>query len=94
MAPEAMVDAMIDVQRARDATLADVVARARRGATARVLIAGAGHVRRDRGAPLYLERRAPTQQRAGARVQRGRARRRRSRSDPAARAARLGASST
>lgn len=58
IAPDAMVDAMIDAQRARDATLASVMlsAGARDGA---LLIAGAGHVRRDRGVPLYLARRAP-----------------------------------
>jgi uncharacterized iron-regulated protein len=58
MAPDAMVDAMIDVQRARDATLADALL-ASGGSDGGVLIAGAGHVRRDRGAPLYLARRAP-----------------------------------
>ena len=58
MAPEAMIDAMIDVQRARDATLADALLASGRS-DGGVLIAGAGHVRRDRGVPLYLERRAP-----------------------------------
>ncbi len=58
MAPEAMVDAMSDLPRARDATLASVVVAAGAGDGA-LLIAGAGHVRRDRGVPLYLERRAP-----------------------------------
>ena len=60
MAPEAMIDAMIDVQRARDATLADALLESG-GSDGGVLIAGAGHVRRDRGAPLYLARRAPEQ---------------------------------
>lgn len=57
MAPDAMVDAMIDVQRVRDATLADALL-ASGGAEGGLLIAGAGHVRTDRGAPLYLARRA------------------------------------
>ncbi|HXZ86405.1 MAG TPA: ChaN family lipoprotein, partial [Myxococcota bacterium] len=56
MANDALVDAMVDVQRARDASLAAALIRA--GVPA-VLIAGAGHVRRDRGVPLYLARRAP-----------------------------------
>ena len=60
MAPEAMIDAMIDMQRARDATLADALLESG-GSDGGVLIAGAGHVRRDRGAPLYLARRAPAQ---------------------------------
>jgi len=56
MATDAMVSAMIDVQRARDAAFADALVRS--GVPA-VLIAGAGHVRRDRGVPLYLARREP-----------------------------------
>jgi uncharacterized iron-regulated protein len=56
MANDALVATMVDVQRARDAMLADALLRA--GPPA-VLIAGAGHVRRDRGVPLYLARRAP-----------------------------------
>ena len=56
MANDAMVSAMIDVQRARDAAFADALVRS--GVPA-VLIAGAGHVRRDRGGPLYLARREP-----------------------------------
>jgi hypothetical protein len=44
-------------QRARDATMADsLLAYRARGA---VLIAGAGHVRRDLAVPLYLRARAP-----------------------------------
>jgi len=58
MAPDAMVDAMIEVQRARDASLADALL-ASAGRDGAVLVAGAGHARRDRGAPLYLARRAP-----------------------------------
>jgi len=58
MVPESMVGAMIDVQRARDAVLADAVLGAA-GSDGAVLIAGAGHARTDRGVPLYLARRAP-----------------------------------
>ena len=57
MAPEAMVEAMLNVQRVRDAELADALLGAA-SADGGVLIAGAGHVRRDRGVPLYLARRA------------------------------------
>ncbi len=50
--PSAMLAGMVEAQRARDAGMAAALARAdARGA---VLIAGAGHVRRDRGAPAYL----------------------------------------
>jgi uncharacterized iron-regulated protein len=58
MANDAMVDAMIDVQRVRDASLADALVRADETMPA-VLIAGAGHTRKDRAVPLYLARRAP-----------------------------------
>jgi uncharacterized iron-regulated protein len=50
------VDAMIDIQRVRDAALADALLRV--GVPA-VLIAGAGHVRKDRAVPFYLQARAP-----------------------------------
>lgn len=50
--PPALLAGMVEAQRARDAGIAAALARAdARGA---VLIAGAGHVRRDRGAPAYL----------------------------------------
>jgi uncharacterized iron-regulated protein len=49
-----MLDAMVLIQRARDARLALGMQRA--GADGAVLIAGAGHVRRDRGVPAYLAR--------------------------------------
>ena len=57
-APEAMLDRMVDMQWARDARMAEALARAgsRDGA---VLIAGSGHVRRDRGVPAHLARHAP-----------------------------------
>jgi uncharacterized iron-regulated protein len=49
-----MLDAMALIQRARDARLALGLQRA--GADGAVLIAGAGHVRDDRGVPAYLAR--------------------------------------
>jgi uncharacterized iron-regulated protein len=52
------VDAMILVQRARDAQMAESLATAGEPDGA-VLIAGAGHVRRDYGIPIYLAHRAP-----------------------------------
>lgn len=45
---------MVNAQRARDARMAEVLDRAPGGRT--VLIAGNGHVRRDRGVPLYISR--------------------------------------
>ena len=58
-APEAALLRMILIQRARDAGMADQLVS---GATAdgAVLIAGAGHVRADRGVPAYLRRASPT----------------------------------
>jgi uncharacterized iron-regulated protein len=56
--PPEVVDGMFRVQRARDAMMADRLARVagdRRG----ILIAGAGHVRTDRGVPWYLARLRP-----------------------------------
>lgn len=44
---------MIETQRARDARMAEVLHGAREGRT--VLVAGNGHVRRDRGVPLYMK---------------------------------------
>jgi uncharacterized iron-regulated protein len=57
-APGSMLERMVAVQRARDAQMADALAAAatRSGA---VLIAGAGHVRTDRGVPAYLAVVAP-----------------------------------
>lgn len=56
--PGPFLPRMVDVQRARDAQLALALVRAgdRDGA---VLIAGAGHVRRDRGVPSFLARELP-----------------------------------
>jgi uncharacterized iron-regulated protein len=56
MADDDMVRVMIEAQRVRDATLADALLRS---SVPAVLIAGAGHARKDSGVPLYLGRRAP-----------------------------------
>lgn len=57
MMPEAMIAPMITVQRARDGALAAAMAaHAGRGA---FLVAGAGHVRDDRGAPAVLAQLLP-----------------------------------
>jgi len=55
---DALIEKMVDTQWARDARLAEALVRAGRRDGA-VLIAGAGHVRRDRGVPLHLLRREP-----------------------------------
>ncbi len=57
--PEDMLDAMVTMQRARDAQIAErlLAAGAARGA---VLIAGSGHARTDRGVPVFLAREAPS----------------------------------
>ena len=60
-ASEALLSGMIAVQRARDAQMADRLAAA--GGDGAVLIAGAGHVRTDRGVPAFLAALVP-----GARV--------------------------
>ncbi len=52
-APEAALAGMIDVQRARDARMAAVLIEAAQVGSG-LLIAGAGHARRDRGVPAYL----------------------------------------
>ena len=57
-APAAVLDRMVDVQWARDARMAESLARAGRRDGA-ILIAGSGHVRRDRGVPVHLVRREP-----------------------------------
>jgi uncharacterized iron-regulated protein len=56
--PEQALGGMVQVQRARDAMLADRLA-AVAGRAGGILIAGAGHVRKDRGVPRYLERLRP-----------------------------------
>ena len=57
-APANLVDAMVVVQRARDAQMAEALLTAP-GTDGAVLIAGTGHVRNDRGVPAYLRRTAP-----------------------------------
>lgn len=58
--PEDMIAGMVLAQRARDAAMAAAMAaQTQRGADGAVLIAGAGHVRTDRGVPLHLRRIAP-----------------------------------
>jgi uncharacterized iron-regulated protein len=57
-ASDESVEAMILVQRARDAQMAESLAAAGQQDGA-VLIAGAGHVRRDYGIPIYLTSQAP-----------------------------------
>ena len=55
--PETALPAMVTAQRARDAQMAERMIGAQRDGA--VLIAGAGHVRTDRGVPAYLAARAP-----------------------------------
>lgn len=57
-APEAMLPGMILAQRARDAQMAETLARPD-APDGMVLIAGSGHVRLDRAAPAYLRHRLP-----------------------------------
>lgn len=56
-APTAHLGRMLDVQRARDASFARALVDA--AASQAVLIAGAGHARRDLGVPWHLARLAP-----------------------------------
>ncbi len=58
--PANLVAGMVAAQSARDARMAEVLAAAAAaaGGSGAVLIAGRAHVRRDRGAPAYLEARA------------------------------------
>lgn len=59
--PASAIPRMMDVQRARDAHMAATLVDAARlpGTDGAVLIAGVGHVRRDRGVPWHLTRLAP-----------------------------------
>jgi len=59
MLPARQIPRMVDVQRARDARMAAGLVEAAAGLDGAVLIAGAEHVRRDRGVPRYLDRLAP-----------------------------------
>jgi len=57
---ESDVGQMADVQRFRDAALADNILKAvQKSGNGAILIAGGGHVRLDRGVPYYLHERAP-----------------------------------
>ena len=60
-ASEESVKAMVDVQRARDAQMAQslIAASNRDGA---ILVAGAGHVRNDYGIPVYISAKTPGKQ--------------------------------
>jgi uncharacterized iron-regulated protein len=60
-APEQSIKAMVDAQRARDAQMAQSLIT---GATTdgAILIAGAGHARKDYGVPVYLRARGPGKQ--------------------------------
>ena len=53
MMPKEILPRMADVQRARDGSMAATMLRVPNEATT-VLIAGSGHVRKDRGVPFYL----------------------------------------
>jgi len=57
MLPDAAIPPMVDVQRARDRTMALALADA--GRDGGLLIAGAGHTRTDRGVPWHLQNLAP-----------------------------------
>jgi uncharacterized iron-regulated protein len=54
--PDGMLDSMVLVQRARDALLAERLHEGVEGSRGALLIAGAGHVRRDQGVPAQLTR--------------------------------------
>jgi len=60
-APEEIVKPMVDVQRARDAQMAESLIAAGDPDGA-ILVAGAGHVRNDYGIPVYLSAKAPAKQ--------------------------------
>jgi uncharacterized iron-regulated protein len=60
-APEEIVKPMVDVQRARDARMAESLIAAGDPDGA-ILVAGAGHVRNDYGIPVYLRTKAPAKQ--------------------------------
>jgi uncharacterized iron-regulated protein len=59
--PDTALPRMADVQWARDAHMAAALLDAARNAAPAVLIAGAGHVRADRGVPWHLRQAAPHQ---------------------------------
>jgi uncharacterized iron-regulated protein len=57
--PKSALGGFAFAQRYRDAQLADTVLRASREHGSAILIAGGGHVRKDRGVPWYIHKRAP-----------------------------------
>ena len=57
--PDGAIGAMATVQRARDGALADALVDAAKDSGSAVLIAGSGHVRKDRGVPDILAARDP-----------------------------------
>lgn len=60
MSKPEMVDAMLLGQRIRDVTMSNSLYRNKnQNTTTMVLIAGSGHVRKDRGVPYYLKKRGP-----------------------------------
>ena len=59
MMPKSAFGGMADAQRYRDAQLSDAVIEAAAAQGHAVLIAGNGHVRKDRGVPWYLGQRRP-----------------------------------
>lgn len=59
--PESLLPGMLSAQRSRDALLADALIAHGRSDDGAVLIAGAGHVRRDYAVPFYLRARVPAQ---------------------------------
>lgn len=68
MLPNSILGPMATAQRYKDATLADRLLNAgtQKGA---VLIAGSGHVRKDRGVPFYLSKRSETARFAALKVE-------------------------
>ncbi|MBP0615163.1 ChaN family lipoprotein [Jiella mangrovi] len=60
--PEAAIMPMVDAQRARDGSLAAAMVDAAKTGDKAVLIAGAGHVRDDRGVPSIIKRNDPEAQ--------------------------------
>ncbi|WP_281683819.1 ChaN family lipoprotein [Thalassobaculum salexigens] len=59
LVPRTQLGSMVDVQAARDASMAAAMVEAAESGDGAVLIAGRGHVRTDIGVPLFLRRLAP-----------------------------------
>jgi len=91
--PAAMTGPMVDVQRVKDAIMAEalIAGAAAPGRDLAVLIAGTGHARRDHGVPWHLARLAPKAALGAATVALGFVEVRSGRSDPASYAANFGA---